>query len=472
MKQEYVKMMIDSMDCEQSRFASKALDFYDGKQLNHMINQLNDQKAGRKSWQERGMVAMFRNLTASIIDKSSMLFNKGRPQMLVEDMSGTELEDATYALNSHFDMAQFDEFLNNFDAVVRLLKTAIVLVQYDNEYGCFVFDTLHRGNCSVTTYGPKRRIANICYIVEKMEKGILYRTIDSEVVQDWYVEGDRCDLVNEEENIFGIVPAAVFHDTKVPRDGFWNYIPQDLVDFNVQYNLYLTDIIHAASYANRKTLYTNVNFEGTGDESQYNQEVYGEVLPRQQSSVGGILYGPDRIIQVDSMGVENPIIDFKGPDIKLEEIRNMFQHMVKDVASDWSVRIKVDGEGSANSGFQVVVEEMDNLELREKRQKNMEGGLARVYGLMVDMINIAEAREVIPADSMPHVEFNAPSLPYEKEKLDQMWINRIDNGLASRIDYIQDKYNLDREAAEAMLKQIDEDNAQNPNTVPGFLDEV
>lgn len=359
MNVEMLKHHLELMDCDQSRFATKALDFYDGKQLTHMVKLLSDKNKGRRSWQNRGMVAMYRNLTASIVEKSSMLFNDGRPQMVVEDLDGNELEDATFELNNHLDKANFDEFLNNFDAVVRLLKTGLMLIQYDQDYHCFIFDVLHKGNCSVVTHGPRRQIASICYIVEHTEKGCYYRTIDNEVVQDWYVEENAHTMINEDPNVYGMVPAVVFHDCKAPRDGFWNYIPQDLVGFNEQYNLYLTDTLFAASHANRKSLFTNVEFAGQDDGST-------EVMVTDE-----VLYGPDRIIQVDSSGVEDPIIEFKGPDIQLTEIREMFQALARDIASDWGVRIKSDGEGSVNSGFQVVVENMDNLEVRSKRQMVM-----------------------------------------------------------------------------------------------------
>lgn len=450
--------LLKKFNCEQSTFANKALDYYDGNQLTHVVNLLNHPNQGRKDWVNRGMRATYRNLTNSIIDKSGLLFINGRPNIIVKDSDGVELDDETFMLHQLLNDATFEEVMVNFDSVLRLLKTVMMLVQYDNESQYLSFDVLHRGNSVVKTSGIKRDVDVVMYETSRDSNGIHYRSIDDESIQDWFLSGksgSTLQLLSDEPNIYGRIPVSVFHDTHTPRDGFWNHIPQDLVIFNEEYNMYLVDTIYAASYANRKTLFTNAAFSSDVDESMEVQEFYGESLPRQTASGDSITAGPDKVIQIDSTGVDQVFMEYMGPDINLEEIRKLFMSLSKDVASDWSVRLKVEGEGAATSGFQVVVEEMDNMELRKQRQKMVESGLKRLLGCVKHMINIGEGVSLYSDDSTVVVEFDKPNLPVDDYRNDEMWIKRIDAGLASRVDYLMSKYNLGREEAELKIQEID-----------------
>ena len=454
--------LLKGFNCDQAKFANKALDYYDGNQLTHVVNMLNHPNQGRKDWQGRGMRATYRNITNSIIDKSGMLFVNGRPDIVVKDSDGIELDEETFVLHQMLNDAMFEEVMTNFDSVVRLLKTAMLLTQYDNESQYLSFDILHRGNSVVKTAGIKRDIQVVMYETGRTEQGIHYRSIEMDLIQDWFLSskaGSSLELVGEEENIYGKIPVAVFHDTHIPRDGFWNYIPQDLVLFNEEYNLYLVDTLYAASYANRKTLFTNASFNGDADDSLEVQEFYGDPLPRQSYDSGSLTTGPDKVVQIDSTGIDQVFMEYMGPDIKLEEIRKLFMSMSRDVASDWSVRLKVEGEGTATSGFQVVVEEMDNMELRKQRQKMTAAGLKRLMGCIKTMINVGEGMELYSEDAKVMVEFSAPNLPVDDYKNDEMWNKRIEAGLASRVDYLMSKFNMSREEAERKLEEIDQGNA-------------
>lgn len=459
MDSKQVEKLIEQLSCSQAKFANKALDYFDGNQLTHMVNILNHPSQGRKDWQGRGMRASYRNITGSIVEKSGLLFLNGRPDAIVMDSNGVESDDDTFLLHQMLDDANFEELMVNFDSVVRMLKTAMLMTQYDNNTSNVTFDILHRGNSAVCTRGLSREVYQLLYKTGDMESGSYYRTIEEEIIQDWFIGngfGDTPTLISTEENIYGKIPVTVFHDTKIPREGFWNHIPEDLVLFNEEYNLFLVDTLYAASYANRKTLFTNAHFSGDEDESLEVQEFYGDNLPRQTNGTGGFTTGPDKVVQLDTSGVENVFMEYMGPDIKLEEIRKLFECLTRDVASDWSVRVKVEGEGTANSGFQVVVEEMDNLELRKQRQKFMSAGMSRLYCCIKSIINSGEGVEIYKEDTHLMVSFAKPALPVDDSKDDEMWIARIAAGLASKSDYMMSKYNLSREQAEAKVLEINE----------------
>ena len=466
-----MEKIINYFGTEECRFANKALDFMDGKQLTHMASLLSDTNRGRKNWQERGMAALYRNLTGNIVSKSGLLFINGRPELAIETNEATN-DVATEYFHDLLDDADFASVSENLDQVLRLLKTAVVLTQYDSEEDCLYLDILHKGNCYVKTSGNKKVITMLVHTTDYdhykyAEDSKAYRVFTPEAIQDWIVEPQKKpEMIDNQPNPYGMVPANVFYDTTTPRAGFWNNIPRDLVAYNEEYNLYLTDITYAASFSNRKTLFTNASFSGDSDlgNSSQTQEVYNSPLPRFSQNDMSTISGPDRIVQLDSTGVDNVFLDYKGPDIRLDEIRKLFETLTRDYAADWSVRIKIEGEGTASSGFQVVVEEMNNLELRKQRQRLMEMGLYNMFDTVKTVINTAQGRTIFPEDAKLSIEFPDPQLPTDVKYEDDLWVQRIEKGLATRIDYLM--YMKDLSADEAAEKiELMKINGEYPITV-------
>lgn len=450
--------LLKQFDSKESQFANKALDFLDGKQLTHMVEILNHPSQGRRNWQERGMRAIYRNIVGKIIEKSGLLFINGRPDISVIKEDGSVDDRTTEMLHAYLDIADFAVVGENLDQVVRLVKTAIVLCQYDSETEEMFLDILHRGNCAVDYNRATRKIAKLCYkypLCDETGK-CGYRVFTDDVIEDWEERDNKIVKVATQPNTYGHIPATVFYDTKVPRSGFWADVPKDLVLMNEEYNLYLIDTMFAASYANRKTLFTNASFDGDNSESLRVEEHYQSPLPRQTSGVGGeSISGPDKVIQLDTTGLDNVFLEYKGPDIKLAEIKEFFSSLIRDIAEDWSVRIKMDGEGAANSGFQVIVEEIDNLELRKQRQRMMEVGLRKMFRCIAAVVNSSfSSTRPFNEESYIDVEFPDPNLPVDIKEEDAMWIQRIEKGLASRVDYFMSMKGMSQEEAELEVERL------------------
>lgn len=457
MHEKQFELILNEFDCEEARFANKALDFMDGEQLTHVVNLLNHPNQGRRQWQQRGMRACYRNITGNIIEKSGLLFINGRPDIVVE--TGDDIDDfGTELVHAYLDNADFATASENLDQVVRLLKTALILTQYNSEEDMLYFDILHRGNCVVHYDNTHKKIELLAFKYDYShydDKSCGIRVFTNEMIEDWVVDKEgKTHMVEQVDNMYGHIPATVFYDTKTPRNGFWSTIPKDLVLFNEEYNMYLVDTMYAASYANRKTLFTNAAFSDDQTETLKVEEYYGDTLPRQTNNDSSVIAGPDKIVQLDTTGVDNIFLDYKGPDIRLEEIRQLFTALARDVAADWSVRIKVDGEGTASSGFQVIVEEMNNLELRKQRQRSMEIGMKNLFKCIKSVVNAGFGREQFKQDSNMVVEFADPSLPVDIKAEDQMWIERINNGLATRVDYFMSMKNMSEEEAMEEVQRL------------------
>lgn len=456
----------DLLNTEDAKDAYKALDFYDGEQKEWMEKFLNCPQKGRKDWKKRGIVPRTRNIVKMIVDKSGLLFNDKPPVLNV--YSGDSVnEEASAKLQELLETSDWIEFFTNFDAVVRLLKTGIILVQYDTESQSLVLDILHRGNAAVVLNKNNKQINTLVYRTEgdHDSEEQRYRVWDDNLVTDILVNKAGNEIVESQmDNPYGFVPAAVFYDTNTPRTEFWNVIPDDLVSLNEMYNMHLTDSEFAASWSKLKTLFTNCRIDAMSADTVV-AEVYNSNLPRMVPDQSAIIGGPSRVIQLDTMGVDNPFVEYKGPDINLEPIDQMFTRWIRDFASDWSVNVKAEGNGSVDSGFKLIVEEIDNLQLRKKRQRMFEAGFKRLYTTIKKVMNTVYGNYFAEETEL-FVEFAQPILPVNQKDEEDVWSVRIATGRASRVDYFMTVHGLSKEEAEAKIAEIDATKPQATTRAP------
>lgn len=456
----------DLLNTEEAKDAYKALDYYDGEQKEWMEELLSCPHKGRKDWKKRGLIPRTRNITKMIVDKSGLLFNDKPPTLNV--YVGDNVDEAASAkLQELLETADWIEFFTNFDSVVRLLKTGIVLVQYDKESKSLILDILHRGNCAVILNRNNKQINTLIYRTEgdSDSEHQRYRVWDEAQITDILVNKAGQEIVESQtDNPYGFIPVATFYDTNTPRTEFWNNIPDDLISMNEMYNIHLIDSEFAASWSKLKTLFTNCRIDA-GTAGTVVAEVYNSNLPRMVPDQSSIIGGPSRVIQLDTMGVDSPFVEYKGPDIDLEPIDMMFSRWIRDFASDWSVNVKSEGTGSADSGFKLIVEEIDNLQLRKKRQRMFDAGFKRMYTVIKRIMNTVYGN-YFPEDSELFTDFAQPILPVNHKDEEEVWSVRIATGRASRVDYFMTVYGLSKEEAEAKIIEIDKQKPQSQSRAP------
>jgi hypothetical protein len=442
--------MLHSKEGEQ---ATRALDYLDGKQLPWVIKTLDDIQMGRKDWRNRGLRPTYRNITKMIVEKSAQLFATQTPKL--EVYVGRDVDQATSALvTEYFDKADWTEAFINIDLALRLLKTVIVLINYDQAEDEFYFDMLHRGNCAVVCDPCSREINMLVYRVSTEDDGDqLVRVITQEMVEDYRIDklGQEVLLTSVPNPWNNTIPAVVFHDTNIPRTGFWNNTAMDLVHLNEYYNLHLIDSEYAASWAKLQTLFTNAEPKG---QNTVLEEVMipGQGIPRLMPTLSSIIGGPGSVVQLDVANGTTPYVEYKGPTVDLEPIDKMFARWVAEYASDWSVNVKDLDAGRASSGFQLIVEEIDNLRLIKRRSKMFASGFRRLYETLADMFP-----EKFNIDADLYVHFEEPDLPTDPEANEKVWDLKITGGRASRVDYLMANYELSREEAMFKLQQIVQD---------------
>lgn len=439
--------------------AEKALDYLDGDQEEEIRKVLDCPHKGRRAWKSRGIIPRYRNITKPIITHSGMLFKDTAPTFTIYNAGSTIVnQEATNFLYEEFSKIEFTEFAISLDECTRLLKTTVILTQWDAINKELVNTLLHRGNSAVILDPTYRDILGVVY--ETSEEDDTYRIITKDMIYD-YTEGDfeQFVLLGTQQNPFGIVPVTPFYDTNLPRCGFWLQPGMDLINTNEMYNLHLTDTEFALSWAKLPTLFTNCGFDTTGDQELEETHIYGQKLPTMMPTTSSILGGPSKVIQLDSAGVDNPFIEYKAPVFDVKSMDDVVNGWVHNIAQDWSVRIEVQGQGKANSGFQLVVEEMPNLELRKLRQKMFAMGFKRWYKVLRVILNTVYASEKLPVNSELFVEFQHPQLPIEAKEQEDIWTIKLDSGRASLVDYFVETKGMTEEEAMAKIDEINKYNS-------------
>jgi len=440
-----MKSINDLFDNDEARHAQKALDYLDGNQIQHVIELLSDKSSGREGWKKKGLRPLYRNITKNIIHKSAMLYKNGLPQMIVEDNDNYN-EKSTLVFNNILDQSHFLEFMSNFDEVVRILKTAMILTQYVEEHQALSFDILHRGNSVVKTDPFTKIPYELVMKAGSDDEYNYFRIITNELVSDYkeHIEDETVELISSEDNPYKMIPLTTFHDTNVPRTGYWSPASKDLTLFNDVLNMHMVDLEYAAGWMVHQELITNCTIIDPED----GEEVADNTI------VGGL----GKIVHLDTNGIDSPLYEYRGPSIDLTQSHELMTNWTKDIATDWSVTIKQEGVATSGvSGFSLIVAEKDNLELREQRQRMQENGLKRFYQVFKTIYNMHNV-QVFSDSSELQVEFKPAVLPFDTEKSERVWTEKIAAGKASIEDYLQKTHDITREEAEEMSERIRADN--------------
>ena len=140
--------------------ASKALDYLDGAQEEHIIDLLDDRNRGITKWKKRGIYPVIDNVTAKVITRSALTYQNEptREIYLGEEVS----EDETTKYDELLGYGGFVA-INGADIVSRLLKCSLILVQYVEETKQLSFSSLHRGNCDVDYNLVTQQVESLLY---------------------------------------------------------------------------------------------------------------------------------------------------------------------------------------------------------------------------------------------------------------------------------------------------------------------
>lgn len=462
--------------------AQKFLDFYDGRGLPYLETYLNSRRTAAV---DAGMVPFTRNLTKMIVDKSSMLFKGRAPTIKVYDkgnLTGGDRqvnEAATLAAQKCFEDAGWIEYFNNFDAIVRMTKTAITYVQIDQDEETlekkFVLTALSQANAAAH-FTPGGRLDTLVYYqgLSADSSSQVYSLVKRDEIADLSVPAIKSSenvitakpasmaeqISNIEANPYGAVTAAVFHDTNIPFRGNWNPVPVDLVQMNHNYNIAITDTNYSSIWAKFPNVVTNMDL-GSGTAGSV--DTPKSKFPQRNvntASAGNLIGGPNRVIQVNASSATDVYYEYKAPAPLLAPLQDIMDGYFRSFAEDWSVMVTSDntgGLGGVASGFALQVREIPNMELREKRARMFEQGFKRLYEVMLKMSDVAGMGLI--GDTELFIEFPPPELPVDETAAEAIWSRRIKEGRSSDVEYFIVEQGLTRDEAEAKVVQLAADRA-------------
>jgi hypothetical protein len=438
----------EDFNCPDAIEANKLVDYYEDKQERYVKKLLDDKRA---DWNERGFNVQTRNIVKSIIDKSGLLFNRAPKLAVYPDGASKGIVDANFM--RIMDRADWLEFFQNVDVYTRLLKTTVVLQQkyipserttvggsykFDAQAGdALMLRMLHRGTCVVRTDVTGNTVTELAYFTSPYSQlePWTYRYISADAIEDWRVEGGEETLEQSVPNPDGLVPATPFYDVRKPRNSFWFNVPEDLLSFQDNVNLFQCDLQYAMAHQMQKSLFLDTEIVATDDSTSRlmaapmghtaaGDEQWNMVAGTSKKTIGGL----GSIVYLEKgMTGQSPMVKFDGPDTDLKPLYEILSSQIKDIAADWDVQITSDSEARANSGFLVVAEHSDNLALREKRSQSFQAGLRRFYD--VTQVLYPELHE-----GTLMAEFAAPTLPINRIEEEQVWQYRIQSGAYTILD--------------------------------------
>lgn len=416
--------LIDKLKNEEASKAIRARNLYTGRQQTECEKFLDHPSYGIRDWREKRYTPMTRNITQEIIDKSGLIFKDGLPALAITRNGDVDVS-ATAKFFDYIDLYQFTEKLQALDKLVRLLSSASMLIGFDTEMGKITIDLIHAGN-SYIYYDARLQPETLVRLVDDD----LYEIITKDFVYKVSKENHTnvVVLVDQQVNTLGIIPVAVFHDKSSPIYGAVHPVDPMLSNFNLILNKLLTLLNVGMEFEINSALYTNVE------------------LPEH------IRITPGTIIKFDQQNPDDKIfLEYVKPNTDLKTLNDIIVSWSRMIAGAYCVKIEDEQASSITSGFQLIVREAANLDLRRERQRPFEAGFTRMWDVIQ---RIAALIGWDTTDLELTIDFPAPSLPIDEEVQEKVWTERIKEGRATRRDYLINVAKLTPDEADAKILEI------------------
>lgn len=452
---------VQKLNTNKAARAQKALNYFDGEQECEVEKVLDDPQKGTRNWRDQGFIPRYRNLTKMVVEKSGLLFKDCPPDLEVMATNANDPDQPqTERLMMELDKVEWQSTFSQFDQIIRLLKTGAMLIQYDQVNDCATFDILHRGNCDVVIDPSTKQPAGLIYKTSCEEDGLQqYRVITNDAYIDLKdQQNGKAIVLMTQPNPLGFVPVCAFYDTASPRTGWWMEPQMDLINMNEMYNLHLTESAFSMSWAKLPTLYTNMQMNEPGSDGQsfdYDYMPNGK-LPSRRPATPVVMTGPSTVVVMDGSAVTAPFVEYLAPVAEYDKFDAVIDGWVRSFAADWSVNIRAAGEARAASGFQLLVEEIDNTELRQQRRRAFEQGFKQFWRVFGRVINTVHPGTFNVDGFQLWACFSDPKLPVEDLAEEQVWSLKISEGRATDIDYLKATQGLSDDEAWAAFVEIQE----------------
>jgi hypothetical protein len=398
----------NNIKSEAVQTAKKAIDYLENDMKWHLEELL---KFHIRDWKKRKFVPVYENPTRILVERSAKSYKT--PPKRVVNINGEASEAQTQAYSDLLKRTNIDFISQDVDARARITAASLLMPQYDEESKTINLSVLSRDNCDVKLNRITGAIDGIIYTAGYvgLNGGQIYHIWTPEEIRDY--EGEK--LMGVTDNPYGMVPAAILHDIRPPATSeLWRYKKwEQLTQLSDGINLFNTEALFNARYGMVGSPVTNME------------------IPE------GTVTGIDSPLSLNSNGADTPFFEFTSPTMNVTEVMNWFKPFRESIADEWGVNLNIAGSGTADSGFKLVVEEFENIELRQTRiqaAKEFEYSLYNVFATMSEVhdFGLDKAAECM-------ADFDEPSLPVNNAEEWMIAKEQIALGLLSPEEYWKSK---------------------------------
>jgi hypothetical protein len=419
MPHENFESHLKALDSEETCSAQKAVDYLHGGYLPWIERLLNDKKRGIKDWDSRGVQILWENFLGTVIERSAKTYNNQPERKVV--VNGENDEGATDTYNQLLFNSNFRVSTEELDGLARLLKTAILLPQWVEETGEFLFTVLSRNNSHVEWDAKTGLITSIMYVSplcspngnKMFHLWNVDRVIDIEITSDSSAGGRAYRILSTAPHSYGVVPAVPLYDIRKPPWSVWSKpVWEQLTYVTDSINMFHIEMKFNQRFQSFGTLFTNAQIPD------------------------GFVVGPDSVVELKLNPGEQPFIEYKAPasiSVAIKSFSDWLDNFREAIASEWGVNLSVAGAGSADSGFKLVVEEAPALETRAKRIASAEDFERNLYNVIQPMATFHGI--ALPEDGKVKADFDEPRLPVAKKEEFDMMMEKLNRQLITKRDF-------------------------------------
>ena len=169
-------------------------------------------------------------------------------------------------------------------------------------------------------------------------------------------------------------------------------------------------------------------------------------------SLEGKKIGPGSVVAFEMDTVDQQIYaEYKNPKIDVDSVFNYINQSVYQMAAQYQVRVEADSS-NITSGFQLVVKESGNLDLKRERQRPFEKSFVEMFEVMNKIILVVKGFDF--ADLVLNTTFPTPALPINELEQEQIWTIKINEGRATIRDYLIEYKRMTPEEADKKMIEL------------------
>jgi len=246
-------------------------------------------------------------------------------------------------------------------------------------------------------------------------------------------------------NPYQIIPFAIYRAAIDPNSWYGYSELASYVPNNIAVNKMLTDLQQLA----RDQSYSQLVYKGPEITSND---------PENRDGALRIKTGPDQILHIDTTADLFTVT----PDASIAEINEAADSLAQKTYEDAAIDSMIAAQGSESSGFALKIKRTPYLnKMRGKRTLFEEADEFLVeMAVLLKEVGVTGIGGSLSPDFTIETEFDDSVLSPETATEDQAdGTYALEKGLASRIDLIQERYNVDRPTAIEMAARIDQDAA-------------